>query len=192
MGLFHTKMAGCRLTVNEHWGKPNSKHPGSGLWWENNKLGRKNMVAGWQASKATPWKPAHELLQISLAAHIKDGYRIFCGHNSLEEWAESATKEKFNHVSNEVYKNLFTTKAYDELKQKSYRDTTLENAVLFNRDALFYVEFVHAVKFGDIGRVVNVLKVWMVMMRSKKTMPKYADAIFETLGRVASYPEELR
>ncbi|KAE9401958.1 hypothetical protein BT96DRAFT_937546 [Gymnopus androsaceus JB14] len=99
--------------------------------------------------------------------------------------------ENFNHISNKVYKNLFTTKAYDELKQKSYRDTTLENAMLFNRDALFYVEFVHAVKFGDIGRVVNVLKVWMVMMQSKRMVPKYADAIFKTLGCVASYPEEL-
>lgn len=185
-------MAGCRLTVNEHWGKPNSKHPGSGLWWENNKLGRKNMVAGWQASKATPWKPVHELLWISLAAHIKDGYQILCGGVSLEEWAKSATRENFDEISDKVFKNLFTTQAYDKLKQKSYQDTTLENTVLFNWDALFYVELVHAVKVGDIGRVVNVLKIWMVMMQSKKTMPKYADGIFKTLGRVASYPEELR
>jgi hypothetical protein len=23
-GLFHAKMAGCRLVMNEHWGMPNS------------------------------------------------------------------------------------------------------------------------------------------------------------------------
>ncbi|KAF8827077.1 hypothetical protein HHX47_DHR5001104 [Lentinula edodes] len=191
-GLFHGKMAGCRLTVNEHWGKPNSKHPGSGLWWENNRLGRKNMVAGWQASKATPWKPAHELLQISLAAHVKDAYRVSCGEALLADWAQSATMEEFDHVSNEVYQNLFSTKAYDEFTRKPYRDTTIENAILFNRDGLLYIELVHAVRTGDIGRVVNVLKMWMIMMRTKKTMPKYADAIFETLGRVTTYPEKLR
>ncbi|KAJ4472426.1 hypothetical protein C8R41DRAFT_701928, partial [Lentinula lateritia] len=72
------------------------------------------------------------------------------------------------------------------------RDTTIENAILFNHDGLFYIELVHAVRTGDIGRVVNVLKMWMIMMRTKKTMPKYADAIFKTLGCVTTYPEKLR
>lgn len=145
------------------------------------------MVAGWQSSKATPWKPAHELLQISLAAHIKDGYRIFCGKDSLKEWAVNVTIAELNRVSQDVYRNLFTMSAYYKEKKKPYRDTTLKNTILCNRDALFYIEMVHAIKAGDIGRVVNVLRVWTVMMRSKKTMPKYADAIFETLGRIAAY-----
>lgn len=191
-GLFHAKMAGARLVINEHWGKPNSKHPGAGLWWEYNYLNRKNIVAGWQSKKAAPWKPTHEFLQISLAAHVKDGFRVFCGCDDLDEWADRATKEEFDRVAEDVYKNLFSTHAYEELKKKPYRDTTLENTVLYNRDALFYIELVHAVKAGDIGRVINVLKVWMVMMRTNKTMPKYANAIFETLGRVATYPKKLQ
>ncbi|KAJ7846160.1 hypothetical protein B0H13DRAFT_1455320, partial [Mycena leptocephala] len=77
-GLFHGQMAGCRLTINEHWGSPNSLWAG-GLWWEHNKLlGRKPLMAGWGGKKATEWKPAHELIQISLAAHIVDGFRIYC------------------------------------------------------------------------------------------------------------------
>jgi hypothetical protein len=81
-GLFHGQMAGCRLTINEHWGSPNSLWAG-GLWWEHNKLlGRKPLMAGWGGKKATEWKPAHELIQISLAAHIVDGFRIYCGHAS--------------------------------------------------------------------------------------------------------------
>ncbi|KAE9393457.1 hypothetical protein BT96DRAFT_959055 [Gymnopus androsaceus JB14] len=191
-GIFHAKMAGCRLVINEHWGKPNSKHPGSGLWWENNYLNQKNIVAGWQSSKAAPWKPSHELLQISLAAHVVDGFRLFCGQDDLDQWAQRATKEDFNRVTEEVYNNLFSTHAYHKLRKRPHRDTTFENAILYNRDALIYIEIVHAIKAGDIGRVVNVFKVWMVMMRSKKTMPKYADAIFETLGRLATYPEKLR
>ncbi|KAF8125886.1 hypothetical protein K438DRAFT_1458742, partial [Mycena galopus ATCC 62051] len=182
-GLFHAEMAGGRLTVNEHWGKPNSLWAG-GLWWEHNKLlKRKPMTAGWSGKKATPWKPAHELLHISLPAHIVDGFRIYCGHDSLEEWAKKAIVDEFNCVTTLAFDELFTTAAVDALgeKQDDDRDVTLENTILYNRDALFYIEFIQAIKQGDIGRVLNVLSFWMVMMRAHKTMPRYADAIFEIL-----------
>ncbi|THV04154.1 hypothetical protein K435DRAFT_851149 [Dendrothele bispora CBS 962.96] len=187
-GLFHGKVAGCRMTINEHWGKPHLKQPGSGLGWENNLLGWKPMVAGWQGSKATEWKPAHELLQISLAAHIVDGFCIFCGQDNLEVWAENATWENFENVSNNVYKSLFTTKAYDKLKKKPYRDTVFENNVLYNRDALCYIEMVYAIKGGDIGRVINVLKVlatfpeklsWLVNLTGKADGFKEVDLLQE-------------
>ncbi|KAJ7930333.1 hypothetical protein B0H13DRAFT_1540139, partial [Mycena leptocephala] len=71
-------------------------------------------------------------------------------------------------------------------------DVTLENAILYNRDALFYVEFIQAIEKGDIGRVLNVLSIWMVMMRTPKAMPRYADAIFETLVRPKNFPPKLR
>ncbi|KAJ7820388.1 hypothetical protein B0H14DRAFT_3089251 [Mycena olivaceomarginata] len=193
-GLFHAEMAGGRLTVNEHWGKPNSLWAG-GLWWEHNKLlKRKPITAGWSGKKATPWKPAHELIHISLPAHIVDGFRIHCGHDNLERWAEKATKEEFNRVARIVFDKLFSTKAVDTLRQKEDgdRDVTLENAILYNRDALFYVEFAQAIKKGDIGRVLNELSIWMVMMRTPKTMPRYADAIFETLVRLKNFPPKLR
>ncbi|KAL0056903.1 hypothetical protein AAF712_016482 [Marasmius tenuissimus] len=190
-GIFHAKMSGNRMVMNEHWGKPNSKYPG-GLWWENNKLNRKNISAGWQSKKAAEWKPSHELATISIAAHVKDGFRIHCGKDSLEDWAQTVTDAEFNRVAETVYQKLFTTKAYDDLKSKSDRDTTVENAVLYNRDVLFYIEIVHAIKAGDIGRVVNVLKMWMIMMRTKNTMPRYADVIFETLGRLETFDPKLK
>ncbi|KAJ7135486.1 hypothetical protein C8R43DRAFT_956002 [Mycena crocata] len=191
-GLFHGQMAGGRLTVNEHWGAPNSLWPG-GLWWEHNKLlKRKPLSAGWGGPKATEWKPAHELIHISLPAHIVDGFRIYCGQESLPEWAKSATPDEFEHVARTVFDNLFSTGALNELRARKVRDTTVENAILYNRDALFYVEFVHAIKKGDIGRVLNVLSIWMVMMRSPKTMPRYADAMFETLVRIKNFPPKLR
>ncbi|KAF8157762.1 hypothetical protein K438DRAFT_2073769, partial [Mycena galopus ATCC 62051] len=164
--LFHAEMAGGRLTVNEHWGKPNSLWAG-GLWWEHNKLlKRKPMTAGWSGKKATPWKPAHELLHISRPAHIVDGFRIYCGHDSLEEWAKKATVDEFNRVTTLTFDELFTTAAVDALgeKQDDDCDVTLENTILYNRDALFYIEFIQAIKQGDIGRVLNVLSFWMVMI----------------------------
>ncbi|KAJ6475102.1 hypothetical protein C8R47DRAFT_1053159 [Mycena vitilis] len=191
-GLFHAQMAGGRLTINEHWGSPNSLWAG-GLWWEHNKLlNRKPLAAGWGGKKATEWKPAHELIHISLPAHIVDGFRIHCGNNNLSEWAKSATVADFDLVAKTVFDKLFSTAALSKLRAQRVRDITLENAILFNRDALFYVEFTRAIKQGDIGRVLNVLAIWMVMMRSPKTMPRYADAIFETLVRIRKFPPKLR
>ncbi|KAJ7177685.1 hypothetical protein C8R46DRAFT_1173954 [Mycena filopes] len=191
-GLFHGQMAGGRLTINEHWGTPNSPWAG-GLWWEHNKLlGRKPLMAGWGGKKATEWKPAHELINISLPAHIVDGFRIHCGSDDLAAWTKGATADDFEAVARKVFDKLFSTTAVNELRGRKVRDITLENAILFNRDALFYVEFTRAIKKGDIGRVLNVLGVWMVMMRSPKTMPRYADAMFETLVRIRSFPPKLR
>ncbi|KAK7030657.1 hypothetical protein R3P38DRAFT_3266396 [Favolaschia claudopus] len=193
-GLFHAEMAGGRLTVNEHWGKANSLFPG-GLWWEHNKLlKRKPITAGWSGKKATPWKPAHELLHISLPAHIVDGFRIYCGQDNVENWAKTATITEFKRVARNVFDKLFSTPAVDGLREgdPDKRDITLENTILYNRDALFYIEFVQAIKKGDVGRVLNVLSIWMVMMRSPKTMPRYADAIFETLVRLKHFPPKLR
>ncbi|KAJ3963506.1 hypothetical protein EV361DRAFT_987564, partial [Lentinula raphanica] len=124
--------------------------------------------------------------------HIQDGFRIACGKESLDAWTYSASEDDFNSCAKTVYDQLFTTAAYDNASEKAYRDTTYENNILQNRDTLLYIEIVDAIKTGDIGCVVNVFRVWMVMMRSKKTMPKYADAIFETLGRISAYPEILR
>jgi hypothetical protein len=180
------------MTVNEHWGTPNSVWAG-GLWWEHNKLlKRKPLMAGWGGKKATEWKPAHELIQISLPAHIVDGFRIHCGTDSLEEWAKTATVAEFESVARKVFDKLFSTGAVEELRKREVRDITLENTILYNRDALFYVEFTQAIKKGDIGRVLNVLSIWMVMMRSPKTMPRYADAMFETLVRIKNFPPKLR
>ncbi|THU79764.1 hypothetical protein K435DRAFT_875093 [Dendrothele bispora CBS 962.96] len=190
-GLFHQKMAGCRMVINEHWGKPNGK-PGS-LWWEHTQLlHRKPMVAGWQSKKAAPWKPSHELIQISLAAHVLDGFRIYCSHHNFQEWAQQVTMDEFNSVALQVYNKLFTSAAYEECLDSETKDKVFLNSILYNRDALLYWLFCMSIKAGDIGRVVLVLRVWMVMMRTPKTMPKYADAIFETLGRLQSFNPVLR
>lgn len=186
-------MAAGRMVVNHFWGKPNSTWPG-GLWWENHVLGRKAMAAGWKGKNATPWAPSHELLQISLPAHVRDGFRVHCGGLDVDEWAKRASFEEFERVGNAVFTSLFSTKVVDDLRRHpdDERDYAHENVVLYNRDGLLYLLFVHAVKSGDIGCVVNVLHAWVPMMRGAGSMPKYADAVFETLARLKMWPEKLR
>jgi hypothetical protein len=186
-GLFHTKMAGARLVMNEHWNTPNTSGPGS-LWWEYVKLlERKPISVGWQSKKPAPWKKSHEFLRISMAAHVVDAFRIHCGKGDSESWARSCTEEDFHIVTDKVFEALFSTQAYDEAVKKDDRDTVYENTILYNRDCLIYLTFTVAIKQGDIGTVCNVLRFWQVMMRAPKTMPRYADAIFETLGRLEVY-----
>ncbi|KAK7016411.1 hypothetical protein VNI00_018893 [Paramarasmius palmivorus] len=174
-GLFHCKMAGG-LAV--YGGKATSF--------------RKPMTAGWQAKKATPWHQSHDLISILLPAHILDGFRIYCEADDFSKWAKSATIEQFDAVALRVFNNLFTSAAYHQVRKKVDVDTILYNSILYNRDTLLYWLLVKSIKAGNIGCVVLVLRVWMVMMHTPKTMPCYADAIFKTLEHLEQYPETVR
>jgi len=68
----------------------------------------------------------------------------------------------------------------------------LKNQLYQNCNSLFYIAFISAIKQGDIGCIVNVLCLWMVMMQSTATMPKYTDAIFESLAQVNTYEPWLK
>jgi hypothetical protein len=170
-GLFHAKMAGCRLVMNEHWNTPNTSGPGS-LWWEYVKLlERKAISAGWNSKKAAPWKRSHEFLQISMAAHVTDAFRVHCGKEDFARWASRCTQEEFENVADVVFQELFTMEAYDDASEQNEHDTVFENTILYNRDCIIYLAFAFAIKEGDIGTVCNVLRFWQVMMRTSKTMP---------------------
>ena len=181
------------MIINEHWGTPNSQYEG-GLWWENRKLGRKLMVAGWKSKKSAPWAQANELLQLSLPAHVIDAFRIHCGSLDLKKWAEKATVTDLCAVAEKVVENLFSTHVVDALRKlpEEERDLTFENNVLYNRDVILYYTFVDAVKRGDIGCVVNVLEIWALEFRGTSSMPSYADIVFSTLRRIEKYPIRLR
>jgi hypothetical protein len=72
------------MVANEYWGTPNSKSPWS-LWKINSLLGRKAISAGWKAKTLPPFRPTWELiLDLTLPAHILDGFRIYCPFEKLE------------------------------------------------------------------------------------------------------------
>ena len=183
--LFHGKMAGDCLVMNKHWGKTNQEWA-SGYWWENLQLEQKPMATGWKGKKATPWEPAHELIQTSVSAHIKDSFCLHCGHTSFATWAKCASLPEFKHVARFVFNKLFTSQTADDAHNvpDSKCHTMLKNQLYQNCNSLFYIVFISAIKQGDIGCVINVLYLWMVMMQSTATMPEYTDAIFESLAQV--------
>ncbi|KIJ25086.1 hypothetical protein M422DRAFT_273974 [Sphaerobolus stellatus SS14] len=140
-----------------------------------------------------PWKTTHELLYVSAAGHIQDVLRTQLGVDSLTEWAKTVSQEEFTNVVEATFNNYFTSQAIDRvLALHEEQDNIHINTLLYNQDVIIYIEFCDAIRTGDIERVVNVLRVWMVMMRGENHMPKYADAIFETLNRLHNYPDDLR
>ncbi|THU95833.1 hypothetical protein K435DRAFT_797792 [Dendrothele bispora CBS 962.96] len=144
-GLFHCKMSEARM---EH----------------TNLLGWTPMSVGWQTKKSAPWKQSHKLLQMSLVAHVLDGFRIHCGHQHFDKLALEALMEEFNTVAKKVYQSLFTTAAFEEESEATDPDIVFMNNILYNRDVLYYWLLVKSIKSGDIGQVILVLRVWMVMI----------------------------
>jgi hypothetical protein len=194
MGLFHAKIAGIRCVANEHWGVANSKAPWS-LWKVNMLLGRKAISCGWKASKQLPpYKLLAELVHIALVANILDGFRLYCGYKSIDEWVKSGVKEHVDvrKVSCRIFEELVSSRRVEKLRAGRSRDPVLENVVLFNRDALLFRTLQAAIKRGDIGTVVNILTFWMVMFRGTGKMPKYADILFSTLMGLKNMNPTLR
>ncbi|KAJ7466342.1 hypothetical protein FB451DRAFT_1040886 [Mycena latifolia] len=195
LGLFHVKLSGTRGTVNEHWGEPNSKFPGS-LWSQNTFLARKAIPAGWKAKKLPPFRPTYELmLTLSLPAHILDGFRIYCGADSLESWADSDLSwTDIEAVSEVIVEKLCSASTVEELRllPEAQRDPQLENTILCNHDMLLLLLFSTSIKSGDVGMVVNILAHWIIMFRGTGSMPKYADALFELINNLKRWPPSLR
>ncbi|PBK71784.1 hypothetical protein ARMSODRAFT_1016778 [Armillaria solidipes] len=129
------------------------------------------MTAGWEGKKATLWRPSHELLHISLPAHIIDGFQIHCGQPNIGDWAKSATLDDIKKVARVILNKLFSTKELEHLHSQPDEicDFTFKNTILYNCDALFYIEFVHAIKHSDIGyaifEMLGCLKVYDPVLR---------------------------
>lgn len=169
---------------NEYWGKPNGKTLWS-LWKVNSLLCRRPMVCGWKASKSAPFQPLTELiLTFALPANVLDGWRLECGKDSLSDWVKTVSDiQDIKATAERVFARIASRRNVERMHRKpeEARDQVLENIILFNADALLLLEFKTAIQEGDIGRVLNVLSYWMVEFRGTGSMPKYADALYETL-----------
>ncbi|KAJ7863876.1 hypothetical protein B0H13DRAFT_2069951, partial [Mycena leptocephala] len=71
-------------------------------------------------------------------------------------------------------------------------DMVFENAILFMRDALLTREFTDAIKAGDSGRVVNILRLWAFSYRGSGRS-KYAHEMLHLLHNlICVWTKELR
>jgi len=183
------------MVTNEFWGKPNSKSPWS-LWKVNSLLGRKAITAGWKAKSLPPFRPSWELiLTMTLPAHILDGFRLMCPHDTVDAWVAAVKdRESIREVARKVLTELCSARRVAKLRRETAakRDVPYENIQLFNRDGLYLRILNYAIKSGDVGSVINVLSHWMLMFRGTGKMPKYADALFHLLIHLKRMDPKLR
>lgn len=119
------------MIANEFWGKPNAKSP-----WPlcNALLGREAITAGWKAKSLPPFRPVYELmLNLTLPANILDGFRIYCGKDTLDSWVSNIKSvHEVRLVAKQVLDELCSGRRVARLRRlkPAKRDVTLENICL--------------------------------------------------------------
>ena len=170
-GLFHTKMAdvhGCFVT---HMGKAAAGPRNLGcLAFHNTVLQRKPILL----TSLPPFRTCRDLVFVSLYARILHCLLLVSKSASLDELSQGltwATLEGHAHDIIDQYANAdiatelrwrrdHAAEATPAAGQARDGDMVFENAILFLCDALLSHEFTDAVKGGDSGCIVLVLKIW--------------------------------
>lgn len=178
-GLFHGKIADVHGTLFNHWGKPNvgERNPGS-LWFHNTRLDRLPITL----TSLPPFRVCRDLIFVSLYARTLHCLLRISNCTSLEEYLKKFARwDDLVAHAGQILNTYANAATVDEMRwnRKSEMDANtaegekistagdmvLENAILFLRDALISREFTDAIKSGDSGRVVLVLKIWALSFR---------------------------
>ncbi|CDO77825.1 hypothetical protein BN946_scf184689.g3 [Trametes cinnabarina] len=219
-GLFHYKMAATHGLLEAHFGSSSQRDPGS-LAFHNTVLDRKPIVLTSLPPFRTTRdlifislyaRVLHCLLQVSgcsdldeyaakvtfpeLCDHAKDIVAKYASARLAQDLREQRKEERQSWEAAQMDideegpgptliggEGSFMPKA---------GDMVFENAVLFMRDALTLREFTDAVKAGDSGRVVNVLKLWTLSFRGSGRS-KYAHKMLHLIHNLTHvWPAPLR
>ncbi|KAF8189330.1 hypothetical protein BJ912DRAFT_967209 [Pholiota molesta] len=198
-GLFHAKIADVHGILLGHFGKPDTgqRNPGS-LWFHNAHINRLPITI----SSPPTFRTCRDLVFVSLYARVLHCLLLVSGHASLEDYlAKVSGWEELYHHAEQIYSEYASPFKVEELRWQRERckavkptegDMVFENALLFMRDALISREFTDAVKAGDSGRVVLVLKIWALSFRGNGRT-KYAYEMLHFIHNITNaWPEAIR
>ncbi|KAK1220264.1 hypothetical protein PQX77_017000 [Marasmius sp. AFHP31] len=187
--------AGTLLT---HWGKSNAgtRNPGC-LAFHNTILHRLPITT----TSLPPFRICRDLVFVSLYGRLFHLLLKVSAAKSLEAYAKTATWDQIMKDSKRIYNTYVNIQTVHDLRQSREEqkgspvtkgDMVYENAILFLRDALLSREFSDAVKVGDSGRVVLVLKRWAFSYRGNGRT-KYAYEMLHLLHNITHvWPKPLR
>lgn len=209
-GLFHAKLADTQGTLLTHWGKPNTgaRNPGS-LWFHNTRLDRLPITT----TSLPTFRVCRDLVFVSLYSRVLHCLLVVSNCKSFDEYAVKFTSwENLVTHAQQIYETYANSETVEDLRWKrkqeeeahsdmaeaaekespSEGDMVFENALLFMRDALISREFTDAVKAGDSGRVVLVLKAWALSFRGNGRT-KYAHEMLHLIHNLENvWNEETR
>jgi hypothetical protein len=191
-GLFHCKIAATNGFIQTHFGHPNRDltDPAS-LSSHNTLLQRKPIVL----SSLPPFRTCRDLIFVSLYARVLHCLLKVSGAQTLDSLSDGLTWDALcGHA--EAVVNAFTdARLVNRLRSSHYQeskacdepghagDMVFENAVLFLRDGLLLREFSDAIKSGDSGRVLLVLKLWALSFRGSGRV-KYAYEVLHLVHNI--------
>jgi len=193
-GLFHGKIADIHGNLFIHWGKPDTgeRNPGS-LWYHNTRLNRLPITL----SSPPPFRVGHDIFFLSLYARVLHCLQLVSKTTSKAEYLSKYPEwDALVSHAELIYSQYTSSSVVEDLRQKRQAqevaggkitegDMVFENAVLFMRDALISREMTDAIKAGDSGRVVLVLKIWALSFRGNGRT-KYAHEMLHLIHNLTN------
>ena len=194
-GLFHCKIAATNSFIQTHFGHPNRdlKDPAS-LSSHNTLLQRKPIVP----SSLPPFRTCRDLIFVSLYARVLHCLLKVSGAQSLDSFSDGLTWDILCGHAEAVVDSFTDTRMVDDLRSSRSQeseasgeqergghagDMIFENAVLFLRDGLLLREFLDAIKTGNSGRVLLVLRFWAFGFRGSGRA-KYAHEVLHLIHNI--------
>lgn len=202
-GLFHGKIADIHGILTVHFGKPNSgaQNPGS-LCFHNTRLDRLPITM----SSLPSFRACRDIVFVSLYARVLHCLLRVSSCQTLEEYLDKfQTWNSLVSHARQIQNTFGNPEIVEELRWKRKRSTekskdgkvtqgdmVYENAVLFLRDALISREYTDAIKAGDSGRVLLVLKIWALSFRGNGRT-KYAYEMLHVIHNLTNvFPKGIR
>ncbi|EKM48930.1 uncharacterized protein PHACADRAFT_214588 [Phanerochaete carnosa HHB-10118-sp] len=151
-GWFHAQINLGFSFHHQYYGKPGTM----GLKHAIDLLERKNLAT--PSVQGTFHHNLDELLHHVAEAHFRDAWCTIANVDSLDE-LRSRTPQELSKLASKLWEKLASTHALDKLCEKTNEaaDDYFQQAVMFNRDILDYLELDDAIKTGDVGRVRDLL-----------------------------------
>ena len=194
-GLFHCKIAATNSFIQTHFGQPNHDLKDlASLSSHNTLLQRKPIVL----SSLPPFHTCRNLIFISLYACVLHCLLKVSGTQSLDSSSDGLTWDGLCGYAEAVIDSFSDGRLVNQLcwsctwetaacgtqeRDRLAGDMIFENAVLFLQDELILREFSDAIKSGDSGHILLVLKLWALSFRGSGRA-KYAYEVLYLLHNV--------
>lgn len=214
-GLFHYKMAATHGLLELHFGSDSTGDPGS-LAFHNSRLLRKPITL----TSPPPFRTCRDIIFVSLYARVLHCLELVSKCESLDDYAATVDFADLKRHAGDIVNQYANAQVAHKLRregdaaQRQYErdidleeyesgrepqakkakagDKVLEKAMLFLRDALILREFTDAIKSGDSGRVLTVLKMWALAFRGSGRT-KYAHETLHLIHNITHvWPAPLR
>lgn len=127
------------------------------------------------------------MLTLALPANVLDAFHIYCPKDDLKEWVDSVwSVDEVASIAQQILDELCSGHQVEKLCQQppSKCDVPFESICLFNRNCLYLHQLKYAIKHGDVGAILDIIKHIMLAFRGTGKTPKYADTLFSLMVRL--------